>query len=1008
MSRFDRQRRAPSTPWRAPPPACAKNHIAIGSIDADTDGSSWFSSWGPADDGRIKPDLAAPGCQAGGDGGVTSCLPDGGYGVACGTSMASPTATGVAALILEAWRDAYGGHPGNAGMKAILASSARDLGPIGPDFTYGFGAIDAVAAVELVQTGGVAHMAVVDGDVLERTISIDPGTDRLVLTLAWDDAPGVPLAANALINDVDLALYAPDGAVWLPLVPDPDAPQAGAEPGVDTTNNIEQVVVTDPEPGLWTAVISGAVVAAGPQEVAAACTSPIATCSSAGRVSAALPLSTCIDPILIGVTDCDLNIDPDTDDTATVSISGPGGQTNLQLVEIAPHAGVFRGEWQPGAAFDVSDGDAITVTYFDADDGSGGSAVNECLIDLDCVPIADASVEIAQVFPDRIVFEVTSSEPSAARVHTGTACDALGTTTTSPITGTTHTIEVGGFTPDTAVVWTAEVLDAAGNITPAGEPCQTEQTAPLVECMTMWYDGSDPIDLIGRRITFTPAGTPDRYAVCTEPTSAYPVDPSGHPSLWIEPGSWYEYTLQQPIHLFGVAYDTLYVTDDGHIDLTEPFAAPGASAGAHFQFPRISVLWGDYLCDLPGSHVRCKTLEDRVVITYDGVIIAGVGGTSTAQCELFDDGRIAITVLQTDLQVTVVGLSGGEGMPWHGLAMDLAEAQNCGPQVPFALSQDANCPYNGSVELTLGALDPDGAGDPLAVITSVPVKALFDLEAGHQITADLLPYTLAGDGVRYQSGANAVGADPFTFMVVNEHGHSNEATVDVTIETPAQTNFFGFQNDPGLTMDEGWQWGVPTAGGSGGGVCCPDPNDGYGSDHVVGFEIGGNYWPSMDARYLRLPTLDLRGVEDVALEYMRWLNVDAPADGAAIEVRVGSSDWQPIWEAEGRISESQWKHMSHDLSALVDNQSGASIRFRMGPTNNVLHMSGWSLGYIWVRGSAMPEWTADVTGDGHINVDDVIQVVSDWGPCGSPCPSDISGDGLVGVDDLLTVVNQFE
>jgi hypothetical protein len=74
------------------PPSTAKNVIAVGATNSDDDSMTTFSSWGPMDDGRIKPDVVAPGCEAGGEGYIHSTLPGNTYGGSgwCGTSMAAP------------------------------------------------------------------------------------------------------------------------------------------------------------------------------------------------------------------------------------------------------------------------------------------------------------------------------------------------------------------------------------------------------------------------------------------------------------------------------------------------------------------------------------------------------------------------------------------------------------------------------------------------------------------------------------------------------------------------------------------------------------------------------------------------------------------------------------------------------------------------------------------------------------------------------------------------------
>ena len=194
-----------------------------------------FTSFGPADDGRIKPDVTAPGCQSDGDGGVTSTFPGGGYGTYCGTSMAAPTVTGIAALIIEEWRRL---HPGeddlsNAGLKALLANSGEDLGEIGPDCRYGFGTVRAHAAIDSLRADGVIQSEVADGAVNEHLVIVDAGQSELRITLAWDDEPAAPLPVAALVNDLDLRVTDPAGNVIDPWTIDPanpGLPRPGPDP----------------------------------------------------------------------------------------------------------------------------------------------------------------------------------------------------------------------------------------------------------------------------------------------------------------------------------------------------------------------------------------------------------------------------------------------------------------------------------------------------------------------------------------------------------------------------------------------------------------------------------------------------------------------------------------------------------------------------------------------------------------------------------------------------------
>ncbi len=251
------------------PPAGAKNHITVGSVDSDTDLTSSFSSWGPVDDGRMKPDVSAPGCQDNGDGGVTSpsAGSDTSYASLCGTSMAAPTLTGCAALLIEDWRNQFGGpDPRNSTLKAIFAQTAEDRGNVGPDYKYGYGSIRVRNAIDLMRLGNFAEDTVDNGQTVPFSVDVAPGESELRVTIAWDDAPAVPNVAAALVNDIDLRLVSPTDTIHLPWTLNPASPDTpAAQTQADHVNNIEQVFVANPTPGTWRVEIIGFNIPQGPQ-----------------------------------------------------------------------------------------------------------------------------------------------------------------------------------------------------------------------------------------------------------------------------------------------------------------------------------------------------------------------------------------------------------------------------------------------------------------------------------------------------------------------------------------------------------------------------------------------------------------------------------------------------------------------------------------------------------------------------------------------------------------------
>ena len=257
---------APGGYGTLPPPATAKNVISVGASLSDTGLMTPFSSWGPTDDGRMKPDLSAPGCQLSQDFGITSTTVAGNYVALCGTSQSAPAVTGSMALLLGDWRAFHVADPRPATYKALLGGFAQDRGPAGPDYRFGLGALNAEAAVRALRTSTTVEDDVDDAGVDEWTFFVPAGTDTLRVTLVWDDPPAAELALTTLVNDLDLELVDPSSLVRLPFVLDPATPSAPATTGVNHRDNVEQVRVLAPPPGTWIARVRGTSVPDGPQE----------------------------------------------------------------------------------------------------------------------------------------------------------------------------------------------------------------------------------------------------------------------------------------------------------------------------------------------------------------------------------------------------------------------------------------------------------------------------------------------------------------------------------------------------------------------------------------------------------------------------------------------------------------------------------------------------------------------------------------------------------------------
>lgn len=258
--------RCGTTYYTVPPPAGAKNVIAVGAVDA-TDAMSSFSSWGPTDDGRLHPTLVAPGVSIMSTIGSKTDFTQT-YGLLSGTSMATPAVTGSVALFLQQYKITFPGSvaPLPSTVRAYLVNSAVDLGSAGPDYAYGYGRLNARAAVDQLRER-LHHedVALTPTQVREYQVTAFQGQSELKVTLAWDDVPGNVLAAKELINDLDLELVSPNGTRQLPWLLDPVKPSDPAKRGVDRLNTIEQVRVANPLPGTWIVRVKVGALPQGPQ-----------------------------------------------------------------------------------------------------------------------------------------------------------------------------------------------------------------------------------------------------------------------------------------------------------------------------------------------------------------------------------------------------------------------------------------------------------------------------------------------------------------------------------------------------------------------------------------------------------------------------------------------------------------------------------------------------------------------------------------------------------------------
>jgi hypothetical protein len=237
---------------------CAKNVLTVGAMNQANNTIANFSSRGPVLDGRLKPEIVASGVN------VISTNTLNRYVNNSGTSMSGPVVAGAVTILNERYRQLNGGSTAKAALiKALLCNNAEDYGNPGPDYTFGFGMLNARRAVEAME-GNRYFISTTTPST--QTISVPAGVRRLKVMLYWADPAAAPNAANTLVNDLDLTVTDGLSNTYLPLILNPGNVTANAVPGVDHVNNIEQVVIDNPAAGNYNLNVSAFAVPQGPQE----------------------------------------------------------------------------------------------------------------------------------------------------------------------------------------------------------------------------------------------------------------------------------------------------------------------------------------------------------------------------------------------------------------------------------------------------------------------------------------------------------------------------------------------------------------------------------------------------------------------------------------------------------------------------------------------------------------------------------------------------------------------
>lgn len=264
-------------------PSTAKNSLTVGASTTGAFGSetaghvSNESSVGPTSDGRIKPELVAPGvmiCSARAQeaglttGGTCSQAThsDGStplYMTLSGSSMAAPVVAGASAMARQFLREEVGiTSPSSNLIRALLVNGAEDIGELDvPNPTEGWGQLNISNSI-FPQSNGINQSLFLDQDrqllpghsfIYTFEVSGDNGLDA---TLSWNDREGSASAdqnISRLVNNLDLVVTSPSGEQFNGNDFANGFSQSSGN--IDHLNNLERVRIASAESGIWTVKI---------------------------------------------------------------------------------------------------------------------------------------------------------------------------------------------------------------------------------------------------------------------------------------------------------------------------------------------------------------------------------------------------------------------------------------------------------------------------------------------------------------------------------------------------------------------------------------------------------------------------------------------------------------------------------------------------------------------------------------------------------------------------------
>jgi hypothetical protein len=741
-------------------------------------------------------------------------------------------------------------------------------------------------------------------------------------------------------------------------------------------------------------------------------------CSDAGTLELGGATIGCEGSLGAELSDCGLNVNDGgidlayvqaTSDSDLIGVSVVMVETNLKSARFVGTISVSTTS-TPGKVL-VAPGDTVTLTYLDADDGSGQPATVTATAQVDCTPPTINYVNVADLQPRSATIAFVCDEPALGTIHYGLACDALVWSATGNGYALNPSVDLTALTDNTTYYYTVDATDAAGN-TGSDATCRSFTTPDVPDFYTELFSGNNDLD--NRSLTFVPNGSSDFYWACIQPITELPTDPAEGTALVLSNNNYATVNLAAGalVALYGASYNKFYVGSNGYITFNTGDSSASPTLAAHFNRPRISGLFAD-LYPTTGQ-VTWKQLADRAVVTWLNVSENGAGNQNTFQIEMFFDGKVTISYLTMAATSGLSGLSAGGGIPADFYMSDLTTLGACQTFPPTAEDSAENVSESTPADIVLQAHD-DGLPNPPCALTytvlTLPAHGNLVDPASGPITS--VPYTLLNHGniVTYHPITHYVGADNLSFKANDggtppDGGDSNVGHVAVAVVgVPEVVWAFPLDTNPGWSTTGAWAFGQPIGSGSHN----KDPGSGHTGTNVYGYNLAGDYANNLSPKYLTTPGLDCSTLTQVELRFWRWLAVES-YDHAGIEVSNDGSTWTPVWSNTTTISETGWTQRVYSLATTADHHSTVYVRWVMGPTDGGVTYPGWNLDdiEIWALVPA-PDVMGDMNCDLVVDFFDINPfVLALTNPAGYAATypqcnilhGDINGDGNVEFGDI--------